>query len=617
MSTSTNSTPTPHDIDVLIVGSGSAGLAAATWLSVLGISSHNLEDPTSGGVTVLEKRPGPMTMGQADGVQCRTVEMFESFGISEELLRDAYHVLEIAFWQDSKDGKGLKRVRYSEDTKKGLSWQPHVILNQARVNGLLLGKMAKEGGMKVQYGWEVKHVELIENGKRVKVVAENLEGQVQGEWRAKYVLACDGAHSNVRRAIGYQMIGDTTDAVWGVMDVYPRTNFPDIRKKATLHTDEGVLLIIPREGGDLARFYIAMPPGTKPKEVKLEDLQEVARKIFATGGYQMDIAGTFWWSAYSIGQRLASGFSLGNRIFLTGDACHTHSPKAGQGMNVSLQDGYNIGWKLGMVLKGQADPSLLHTYDFERGKVAADLVEFDRNWTKTIAKHTDPESGTTNETAISDAFIKTAKYTAGLTSKYEQSSLTDAKGSKQELATEVTVGMRFPSSQVVRFCDAKAMQLSRALKADGRWRLVIFVGDLQENGKKARLDKLGEYLDSAQGPVRAATPLNADIDSVIDPIVVLHGKRHATEQEQIHPFFWPTTGKWGMRDLHKTFVDDESYNSGHGHAYENCGIDPKHGALVIVRPDQYVSKVISVDDHAAIGSFFAGFLKRPASTLPN
>ena len=500
MSNSASSSTKPQDVDVLIVGSGSAGLAAATWLSVMGFPAHNPNDPSSNGVAILEKRAGPMTLGQADGVQCRTVEMFESFGLAEDLLREAYHVLEVAFWQDSHDGKGLKRIRYSEDTKNGLSWQPHVILNQAKVNGILLGKMAREGDIKVQYGWEVKHVELIENGERVRVVANNVEGQVQQEWRARYVLACDGAHSTVRHSIGYKMIGDSSDAVWGVMDVYPRTNYPDIRKKATLHCDEGVLIIIPREGGELARFYIEMPHGTKAKEVKLEHIQDAARKIFATGGFQMDFAGTAWWSAYSIGQRLAEDFSLCNRIFLTGDACHTHSPKAGQGMNVSLQDGYNMGWKLAMVLRGQADPSLLRTYDLERGKVAANLVNFDREWTRTVAKHTSKKGSAADEREFSDAFIKSGKYTAGLTAKYDDSSLTDSQSSQQELAREVVVGMRFPSSQVVRFCDAKAMQLSQALKADGRWRVVIFAGDLQKGDHRARLDKVSQIIQNNRKP---------------------------------------------------------------------------------------------------------------------
>jgi len=137
------------------------------------------------------------------------------------------------------------------------------------------------------------------------------------------------------------MIGDSSDSIWGVMDIFPRTNFPDIRKKVVVQSDAGSLIIIPREGGLMVRFYIELPEGTVAQDVTLEQLQAATRRIFQP--YQVEFADTYWWSAYSIGQRLADHFSKSNRVFLTGDACHTHSPKAGQGMNVSLQDGYNIG----------------------------------------------------------------------------------------------------------------------------------------------------------------------------------------------------------------------------------------------------------------------------------
>ena len=209
-----------------------------------------------------------------------------------------------------------------------MSWCPHVILNQARINGLMLEKMA-EGGLGVEYGWDVKGVEMEDGGQWARVMAEEVGSGEKREWRAKYVLACDGAHSNVRRSLGYKMLGDSSDAVWGVMDVYARTNFPDLRKKAALHSEDGALLIIPREGGSLVRFYIELPEGTNAKDVKFEDLEKAAKKMF--GKYDLEIAETFWWSAYSIGQRLADHFSKDNRIFLTGDACHTHSPKSRTG----------------------------------------------------------------------------------------------------------------------------------------------------------------------------------------------------------------------------------------------------------------------------------------------
>ena len=137
-----------QQVDVLICGSGSAGLCAATYLARCGVRCK-----------ILERRDGPMKMGQADGVQCRTVEIFESFNMSEELLRESYHVLEVAFW--AVDGSGdIKRTGRTADTAPGLSHLPHVILNQARINGLFIEAMRRFNGQEVDYGYTTKGVEL-------------------------------------------------------------------------------------------------------------------------------------------------------------------------------------------------------------------------------------------------------------------------------------------------------------------------------------------------------------------------------------------------------------------------------------------------------------------------
>lgn len=173
--------------DVLIVGSGSAGIFAGAWLTLYNIP-----------FTILERREGPLAIGQADGVQCRTVEIYESFGVSEELLRESYHVLEVAFWGHRSDGSGIERKSRTGDTERGLSHMPHVILNQARMNGLMLGVMEREArkrgrvGASVEYGWEVKSINVEESRTNhpdahcVKVVAE--KGGKEEMWEAKYVL---------------------------------------------------------------------------------------------------------------------------------------------------------------------------------------------------------------------------------------------------------------------------------------------------------------------------------------------------------------------------------------------------------------------------------------------
>jgi len=186
--------PTPQQTPVLIVGSGSAGLCAAVWLARLGVP-----------YTMLERRDGPLRIGQADGVQCRTVEIFESFGLSAALLEEAYHVLEVAFWTaDAGDDEaaapekgasgGIRRTRFAADTEPGLSHLPHVILNQARLNALLIEDIERHGagaGPSIEYGCEVTDVRIdgdVDDPEGYPVCVTSRKDGETKVYRAKYVL---------------------------------------------------------------------------------------------------------------------------------------------------------------------------------------------------------------------------------------------------------------------------------------------------------------------------------------------------------------------------------------------------------------------------------------------
>lgn len=249
------------------------------------------------------------------------------------------------------------------------------------------------------------------------------------------------------------------------------------------------MLIVPREGGELARFYIELPSSTIAKDVLFPNLLNAAREILRP--YTLDVAATVWWSAYSIGQRVANNFTKMDRVFLTGDACHTHSPKAGQGMNTSLQDGYNLGWKLAAVLKKQANPELLETYASERGKVAHDLIAFDREFARNFSSKSPSADGKLSSAEMfTRHFIKSGVYTAGFAAKYGKSIITNEEESNSSCASNLTVGMRFPSTTVVRFCDARAIQLQKCIPSDGRWRVLIFPGDILNSDAADRLEKV-------------------------------------------------------------------------------------------------------------------------------
>lgn len=330
-----------------------------------------------------------------------------------------------------------------------------------------------------------------------------------------------------------------------------RTDFPDIRKKCTIRTKHGTILLIPREHSHLERFYVELPKGTKASEVTLDTVHDIARKIMHP--YKMDFVDHQWWSAYSIGQRLASTLHVQNRLFLTGDACHTHSPKAGQGMNISLQDGYNIGWKLANVLSGRADPSILESYVSERRKTAKELIDFDTAFSKMMAS--DVEGAVSSE-EFAEGFAKSGKFTTGVSAVYDDSILTaDTTGTVQ---TAFVNGMRFPSAQVVRFCDSVTMQLSRALPSDGKWRIIVFGGRL-DNLKKVNEVRttprtlipksshspiqIGAYLESDTGPLKPYRRHGECIDAFIEPVLVMYGDRTKFEFKNVNEIYYPVTGE--------------------------------------------------------------------------
>ena len=213
--------------------------------------------------------------------------------------------------------------------------------------------------------------------------------------RAKYVVGCDGARSGVRRAIGRELAGDFANQAWGVMDVLAVTDFPDIRLKCVIQSAEGSALIIPREGGHLFRIYIELDK--LGKDARLASLNVTSETIVAAAQrilhpHTLEVKEIAWWSVYEIGQRLCDKFDdvKGGedrmpRVFIAGDACHTHSAKAGQGMNMSMQDTFNLGWKLAAVLRGQAAPHLLKTYSQERQPIAKELIDFDHAFSRMIS----------------------------------------------------------------------------------------------------------------------------------------------------------------------------------------------------------------------------------------
>ena len=606
----TNEPQGDDTVDVLIVGTGPAGCVLGAQLAAFpGIRTR-----------IVERRAGALELGQADGIACRSVEMFEAFDIADRVLKEAAQVTETVFWRpDPADGSRIVRSGRIQDVEEGLSEFPHVILNQARVQEFLLEKMrTAPRRLEPEYGVEVLAVDVTDAADYPVVVRmRRVDTGEESVVRARYVVGCDGARSTVRQSIGRVLHGDSANQAWGVMDALVVTDYPDIRFKSVIQsTDAGNMIIIPREGGYLVRFYIEMDeldPGERVagRAITSDDLIAAAGRILHP--HALEVKEIVWWSVYEIGQRLTDKFddvpvdqiaTRLPRVFVAGDACHTHSPKAGQGMNVSMQDAFNIGWKLAAVLEGRSAPELLHTYSAERQAVAQNLIDFDKEWAAMMsAKPLDAGSGEgVDPAALQNHFQKQGRYTAGTATHYPPALLT-GDATWQHLATGFPIGERFHSAPVARIGDAEPLELGHVHRADGRWRLYAFGDRRTVTDPASRLRAFAEqWMD---GPATRVTPDGADIDAVIDVRGILQQSHREVEPTALPELLRPHKGRYGLADYDKAFAPSAKGDD----IFDARGIDRATGCLVLVRPDQYVAHVLPLDAVGELEDFLARFLQ--------
>jgi len=616
---SVSSGTVPKEVDILIVGCGPAGLTLAAQLSAF----PDIK------TCIVEQKPGPLLRGQADGVACRTMEMFQAYGFSERVLKEACWINETTFWKpDGKQRDHIVRSGRVQDTEDGLSEFPHVVLNQARVHDFFLDVMRKSPTrLEPHYARRLLDLQIEpdatsgNNAYPFQVTArlERLNPAHEGEIetiKARHVVGCDGARSTVRKSIGRTLHGDSANHAWGVMDVLAVTDFPDIRFKSLIQSaNDGSIIVIPREGGYLVRLYVEMDKlaageRISDRNITADDLITATRRIMQP--YSLDVKEVAWWSVYEIGQRLCDKFDdvpegeVAKRlpcVFIAGDACHTHSPKAGQGMNVSMQDGFNLGWKLASVLQKRCAPRLLHTYSAERQAIAKELIEFDREWAALLAssKGFDPAE-------TQSYFVRHGRYTAGTAAHYSPSILT-GEATYQHLAAGLAIGMRFHSAPVIRLADARLVHLGHVVKADGRWRIFAFAGAEDPAAPNSGIRALCDFLAEAQdSPVRIYTPTGEDIDSVFDVRAVFQQSHQELSVESLPSFLLPRKGRYGLCDYEKMFCPD--LKSGND-IFSMRGIDRESGCMVVARPDQYVAHVLPLNGHEQLAAFFDGFMTRP------
>jgi len=609
----------PEKVDVLIVGCGPAGLTMARQLA-------EFTDITT---CIVDQESGPLLFGRADGISCRTIEIMEAFNSSEMIVKETYQLRQNAFWEPDKEHpENIKRTHKIADARIGLSEFTHGIVNQARLHEILLEGMANSVTHLVpHYSRKLLQMDvdssLTQDLDAHPITAtferndEAQSGRIETV-KARYVVGTDGARSAVRKELSIPLEGDSANKAWGVMDILCVTDFPDIRVKSFIQSKEnGAIMTIPREGGYLLRMYVELDLLTKDQraaDINLTEKDIIAKVQLIMNPYKVDVKEVAWWSIYEVGQRVAERFddrpldkaeNLIPRAFVAGDACHTHSPKGGWGLNTSLPDTFNLGWKLAAVLQGKSDPKLLQTYSPERRKVAQQLIEADRQLSKLVA--TRPTASKDNAQARTDTadiekfMARQNGFIAGTAIQYNPSYICTG-AENQGLARGFNIGQRFHSAEAIRVSDGRRQHLGHLNKADGRWRIFVFGNKQNPADSSSDASRLIHFLaEDESSPVLKYTPTGTDIDSVVDVYGVFQQQDLAIED--MPGYLWPAKGKYGLRDYEKVFHAEEGND-----VFEQRGVDRSSGCMIVVRPDQHIANILPLSAHRELTEFFDEFM---------
>ena len=341
------------ETEVLVVGAGPTGLMMACELLRRGVRCR-----------VVDESDAPSRTSKALGIQPRTLEVFESMGIVERFLAEGTRTTGVNVHH------GEERI-LRMDTGNLKAPYPYVLaLPQSETERLLTERLRELGG-------EVERSrELVGFGQEEDLVVAWIKDLGRGateKIRAGWLVGCDGAHSQVRHTLGVPFEGSAYEEEFLLADVDLDWSRSHDEAHAWLHAD-GIFGVLPLPSGHQWRLISDVTPqdGEEPPTASVELFQRLMAE--RTGDTKTRISNPTWLSNFRISRRMVTGYRKG-RVFLAGDAAHIHSPFGGQGMNTGLQDAYNLGWKLALVIEGRASDSLLDTYEEERLPVARDVLK--------------------------------------------------------------------------------------------------------------------------------------------------------------------------------------------------------------------------------------------------
>ncbi|EIN05284.1 hypothetical protein PUNSTDRAFT_92155 [Punctularia strigosozonata HHB-11173 SS5] len=351
---------------VLIAGAGPTGLIAALVLSLNGVP-----------VRIIEKE-GHLTLGErGPGLQPRSLELLSFAGVLDDFMKIARNVPPVRMFKEGLPDPIYTPISAEMSPTPSRPITRTAMLGQSRIVRFLEDKLRKYG-VSVETGIAIHGLEQDADGVTVHVVkAENEGQQVEETLRVGWVIGADGARGAVRKLLGLTFRGESHPGLWLVCDVeleQPWTDADDYFNGWGDFND--VLLMIRPSARDTPRLGQMLLAGNDFNAAHYldhsEEILKLANEKITVPSIRL--AKVLWASEYKPSSRMVEKFSEG-RVFVAGDAAHIHPPTGGQGLNSGLQDAVNLGWKLALVDRGYAPPSILSSYSEERHPVIRAMLQ--------------------------------------------------------------------------------------------------------------------------------------------------------------------------------------------------------------------------------------------------
>ncbi|KAJ6627688.1 FAD binding domain-containing protein [Mycena sp. CBHHK59/15] len=413
------------------------------------------------------------------------------------------------------------------------------------------------------------------------------EGKTR-EIHCKYLVGADGGRSTVRSVGKFAFPGTASPYKWVRLDAVVRTNMPSSRSKgvAIESKKHGNILWTPTDNGRTRIGFV---------NITAEVIMEVAKEVLLP--FTLEFLTLDWWTVYEIGQRIAETFRAGP-VFLAGDAAHTHSSGAAQGMNTGIHDAINLGWKLAGVLGSLYHEDILDTYNTERRNSAERVVELDRDVASLISgkipdhfrSHPDADANDYLEQVHSE----NADFTVGLGVSYDANLINQIPEQDDRDLPSVEIGHRAPDGPVFRPGRAIAQPLRTMVRYIGRFWVLVFAGKLEPTADGVRLNShCAEAYSSLCSTLVAAGSVFQTRPAPWDFLTLLSGNGSLQPSETL-----------GAHPLGKTLYDFT------GDVFARYGVNESRGAIVVVRPDGVVSFKTTLDGAQALSDYFGSFILR-------